>query len=253
MARASLFENAVDRIRGAFRRGRRGTGHRERHRKDGSAVHDVVFGANDGLVSNAALVAGVAGGASDPGVILLGGVAGLVAGTISMALGAYVSTKSQREHHQSEQARERWEVEHMREQEIEETRRIFRQKGVPEPLLEEVVEAVSRSPDQWVQLMMTDELGFPKDPPKPLLSALVMGLSFAAAAAVPVAPYFAAEGAAALIASFGLSGAALFGVGMWRASLGSGRTLRKGAEMVALAGAAVAAAYLIGSAVGVAV
>ena len=95
-------------------------------------------------------------------------------------------------------------------------------------------------------------MGFPKDPPKPLLSALVMGLSFAAAA-VPVAPYFAAEGAAALAASFALSGAALFAVGMWRALLGSGRTLRKGVEMVALAGAAVAAAYLIGRAVGVAV
>ncbi len=253
MAKPSALENAVDRIRGAFRLRRRGAGHRERHRRDGSAVHDVVFGANDGLVSNAALVAGVAGGTSDPAVILLGGVAGVVAGAISMALGAYISTKSQREHHQSEQAREHWEVEHMREQEVEETRRIFREKGITGPLLDEVVEAVSHNPDQWVQLMMTDELGFPKDPPKPALAAVVMGVSFAAAAIIPVAPYFFAEGTAALPASFALSGAALFAVGMWRASLGSGQALRKGIEMVVLAGAAVAAAYFIGRAVGVAV
>lgn len=253
MARVSLLEKTVDRIRSAVRPRRRGAGHRESHRRDGSVVHDVVFGANDGLVSNAALVAGVAGGTSNPAVIELGGVAGVVAGAISMALGAYISTKSQREHHQSEQARELWEVEHMREQEIEETRRIFRQKGVEGALLEEVVEAVSRNPDQWVQLMMTDELGLPKDPPKPLLAALVMGVSFAAAAVIPVAPYFVAEGGAALGASFGLSGAALFAVGTWRASLGSGRALRKGVEMVVLAGAAVAAAYFIGRAVGVAV
>ncbi|MDE2838602.1 MAG: VIT1/CCC1 transporter family protein [Chloroflexota bacterium] len=223
------------------------------HRTGGASIREVVFGANDGLVSNTALVAAVAGGTSDTGIIILGGVAGAVAGTISMALGAYVSTKSQRELHESEEAREFWEIEHMREDEIEETRRIFRLKGITGPLLDEVVDVVSRDHDQWVQLMMTEELGLPSKPPKPYLAASVMGVSFAFAAIVPVLPFFVAEGAAALAAAFVMSGVALFTVGAWRAALTQGNTLHKGAEMVVLAGIAVAAAYGIGTAVGVAV
>ena len=120
----------------------------QHHRSEGASVREVVFGANDGLVSNTALVAAVAGGTSDPAIIILGGIAGMVAGTISMALGAYVSTKSQRELHEAEEAREFWEIEHMREHELAETRRIFRLKGITGPLLDEVVEAVSRDHDQ---------------------------------------------------------------------------------------------------------
>lgn len=225
----------------------------QHHRTGGTSVREVVFGANDGLVSNTALVAAVAGGTSDPGIIILGGVAGAVAGTISMALGAYVSTKSQRELHESEEAREFWEIEHMREHELAETRRIFRLKGITGPLLDEVVDAVSRDHDQWVQLMMTEELGLPSKPPKPHLAASVMGVSFAFAAVIPVLPFFVAEGAAALAATFVMSGLALFAVGAWRATLSQGNMLRKGAEMVVLAGIAVAAAYLIGTAVGIAV
>ncbi len=223
------------------------------HRTGGAAVREVVFGANDGLVSNTALVAAVAGGTSDPGIIILGGIAGMVAGTISMALGAYVSTKSQRELYEYEEAREFWEIEHMREHELAETRRIFRLKGITEPLLDEVVEAVSRDHDQWVQLMMTEELGLPSKPPKPYLAASVMGVAFAFAAIVPVLPFFFAEGVAALVSTFIMSGIALFAVGAWRATLSQGNMLHKGTEMVVLAGIAVAAAYGIGTAVGIAV
>ncbi len=227
--------------------------HRETHRGEGFALRELVFGANDGLVSNTALVAGIAGGTSRPEVILLGGAAGMFAGAVSMALGAYVSTKSEREFREMEQARERWEIVHMREQELAETRRIFRLKGITGPLLDEVVDAVSKDHEQWVRLMMTDELGFPENPPRPTFSALLMGISFAVAAFFPVAPWLLLEGTPALAATFALSGAALFTVGALRASLTGGRMLQKGAEMMLLAGAAIAAAFFIGSALGVAV
>jgi VIT1/CCC1 family predicted Fe2+/Mn2+ transporter len=210
----------------------------------------VVFGANDGLVSNVALVAAVAGGTTDSKIIVLGGIAGLVAGAISMALGAYVSTKSEREFRDSEEARERWEIEHMRDQEIAETKRIFRLKGITGPLLDEVVDAVSRDQDQWVKLMMTEELGFPDQPPRPGISAVVMGIAFAVAAFFPVAPYLVLDDRSALAASIGFTGAALFAVGGWRASLSNGNALRSGIEMVMLAAAAVTAAYLVGVLVG---
>ena len=247
-----ILQRAMLRIRRVLGGSPSDAGHPEQHR-EGASVREVVFGANDGLVSNTALVAAVAGGTSDVSIIILGGVAGAVAGTISMALGAYVSTKSQRELHESEEAREFWEIEHMREHELAETRRIFRLKGITGPLLDEVVEAVSRDHDQWVKLMMTEELGLPSKPPKPHLAASVMGVSFAFAAVVPVLPFFFAEGATALAATFVVSGLALFAVGAWRATLSQGNMLRKGVEMVVLAGVAVAAAYGIGTAVGIAV
>jgi vacuolar iron transporter family protein len=220
---------------------------------EGSFLRELVFGANDGLVSNVALVAGVAGGTDNPNVILLGGVAGLVAGAISMSLGAYVSTKSEHEFRESEEQRERWEVDNMRDQELAETAHIFRLKGITGPLLDEVVEAVSRDHEQWIKLMMTEELGFPNEPPRPKVSAGIMGVAFSVGALFPVTPYFFLEGGAAFITSLSLTAAALFGVGALRASMTTGSMLRKGIEMVVLGGAAVAIANLIGRAVGVSV
>ena len=124
-----LIERTVGRVRRIIRPWtQRRHAHQEGHRGEGSTIREVVFGANDGLVSNVALVAGVAGGTNDPRIIVLSGVAGVGAGAISMALGAYVSTKSEREFRDSEEARELWEVENMRELELAETRRIFRLK-----------------------------------------------------------------------------------------------------------------------------
>lgn len=225
----------------------------EGHRPEGSWLRESVFGANDGLVSNVALVSGIAGGTGNADIILLGGVAGLVAGAISMALGAYISTKSEREFRDAEEARERWEIEHMREQELAETRQIFQLKGITGPLLDEIVDVVSRDHDQWIHLMMTDELGFPREVPRPVASAVIMGLAFAVAAFFPVAPYVFAEGSTAFGASLALSGVALFGIGAMRAWLTTGSLLFKGLEMVVLATAAVGVAFAIGQAVQVSV
>jgi len=214
-------------------------------------LREVVFGANDGLVSNVALVAGMAGATSNNELVLLAGLAGLVAGAISMALGAYVSTKSEREFREAEERRERYEVEHMRDQELAETRQIFRLKGITGPLLDEVVTAVSRDHEQWIQLMMREELGFAGEAPKPGFSAVIMGLAFAFAAAFPVLPFAFAGGMAGLGVSVGLTAFALFGIGAWRAALTGARVLPKAFEMVALAGLAVAASYGIGRLVGV--
>ncbi|MEX2431457.1 MAG: VIT1/CCC1 transporter family protein, partial [Dehalococcoidia bacterium] len=114
-----MLGTRLDRFRDTFRALRRAPQrHHERHSSGGGTLREVVFGANDGLVSNVALVAAVAGGTMESSFVLLAGTAGAVAGAISMALGAYISTKSEREFRDSEEARERWEVEHMREQEL---------------------------------------------------------------------------------------------------------------------------------------
>ena len=232
---------------------RSGTRPTEGHQIEGNFIREITFGANDGLVSNVALVAAIAGGTQNPSVILLGGVAGLVAGAVSMALGAYVSTKSEYEFRQSEEQRERWEIEHMREQELAETSHIFRLKGIPESLLDEITQAVSRDQEQWIKLMMTEELGFADQPPRPKISAMIMGVAFSAGAVFPVLPYFFGGGTPAFIASLSLTAAALFGVGAIRAAMTTGSTWRKGIEMVLLGGAAVAVANVIGRLVGVSI
>ena len=253
MSTGTIIDRAIRRVRRIVRPWIPRTGVRpsEGHRPEGNSLREIVFGANDGLVSNVALVGGVAGGTADPDIILLSGVAGLVAGAISMSLGAYVSTKSEGEFRDAEEQRERWEVEHMREQELAETRHIFRLKGITGPLLDEVVEAVSHDQEQWIKLMMTEELGFSNQPPRPRLSAAIMGLAFAVAAFFPVAPYLFLEGTAAFATSVSLTAVALLCVGALRAHLTTGSMLRKGLEMVVLAALAVVAANLIGRLVGV--
>ena len=216
-------------------------------------LRELVFGANDGLVSNVSLVAGVAGATSEAKTVLLAGVAGMVAGAISMSLGAYISTKSERELRESEERRERWEVDHMPREEQAEIRQIFRDKGISGPTLEAVVDQVTRNKEQWVRTMMQDELGFPELPPQPVLAALVMGFAFLIGAAFPVVPFLFSAGAGALVASIGATAAALFGVGAWRAYLTAGKVWRNALEMVALAAIAVVAANLIGRLVGVSI
>lgn len=223
----------------------------EKHRAGGTFLREVVFGANDGLVSNVSLVAGVAGATSDPKTVLLAGVASMVAGAVSMSLGAYVSTKSEREFRESEELRERWEIEHMPREERAEVRQIFQEKGITGETLDSVVDQVTQDKDQWVEAMMRDELGFAEVAPRPLLAAAVMGIAFLAGAAFPVVPFTFLEGNGALIASVGATAAALFGVGAWRAYLTTGNTWRKAIEMVGLAAVAVVAANLIGRLVGI--
>ncbi len=248
----SLWNTGVRRVRRIIRPWvSRRHDHDEDHPDEGAALREIVFGANDGLVSNVALVAGIAGGTSDPKIIILGGVAGLVAGSISMGLGAYVSTKSERDFRSSEEARERWEIEHLRDKEIDETKKIFSEKGIEEPLLTEVVNAIIKDHERWIKIMMTEELGFPDHPPRPIFSALVIGIAFALAASFPVIPYFFLNGQYALITSFFFTGAALFGIGSWRAVLSKGNAFINGAEMIALAGTGVAVAFFIGRLIGI--
>jgi VIT1/CCC1 family predicted Fe2+/Mn2+ transporter len=250
-----MLVRALSRVRGMLQPWTERPGPRpsEGHRPEGSWLRETVFGANDGLVSNVALVSGIAGGTGNPDFILLGGIAGLVAGAISMSLGAYISTKSEREFRDAEEKRERWEIENMREQELAETRQIFRLKGITGPLLDEVVDVVSRDHDQWIRLMMTDELGFSHAAPRPVVSAMIMGVAFAIAAFFPVVPYIFTEGSMALGTSLALSGVALFSVGALRAWITTGSMLFKGVEMVVLAAAAVGIAFAIGQAVDVSV
>jgi len=222
----------------------------EGHRPEGNLIREVIFGANDGFVSNIALVGALAGATNDPKIIVLGGIAGLTAGALSMGLGAYISSKSEKEFREAEERRERWEIEHMRDLEIAETRNIFIAKGLSGALLDEVVAVVTSDPDKWVDLMMTEELGFPDSAPKPKTNAIVMALSFAFAAFSPVAPFIFLEGQIALALSVIGTAIALICLSAWRSYLTSGKFFKQAFEMLFLAAIAVIASNIIGRLVG---
>ncbi len=223
----------------------------ERHPAGGGTLREVVFGANDGLISSLALVSGMAGATTSRGAILLAGLAGVVAGTVSMALGAYISTKSVREFRDSEERRERYEIAHLPALERAELAEIYRRKGFAGAELERVLDRLTETPERWLQIMMSEELGFAGEVLNPYVAAAVMGAAFAVGGMVPVCSYFVSSGTVALAFSAGLTAIGLFGVGWWRGTLvGRGR-LGKGTEMILLGALSFALSYLIGWFIGV--
>jgi VIT1/CCC1 family predicted Fe2+/Mn2+ transporter len=224
-----------------------------RHRTSaGGSLRAAVFGANDGLVSNFALIMGVAGGTGDPGVILLAGVAGLVAGAGSMAAGEWVSVRSQRELFEREIAVERWELQEFPEDERRELELIYRAKGLDEGTARQLVDRIMADPEVALDTLVREELGLnPNDLGSPWSAAISSFLAFATGALVPLLPFLFTVGVGAIIASGVLSALALTGVGA-AISVFTGRSAwRSGLRMVAIGGGAAAITYLIGSLVGV--
>lgn len=223
------------------------------HRIEGTWIRDATLGANDGLVSVLTLLAGVAGAEVTGSTVLIAGLAGLVAGAISMGVGAYVSAKAYRSYYRAELRKE---VEEMREKpdvEREEIREIYRDRGFEGELLERVVETITSNPRTWLKVMMSEELGLSPAFGKPASAAAVMFLAFLAGGIVPVAPFIFWEGGTALVSAFALTAVALMVAGGLRSKYTGERPFVAGIELVAMAAIGFGAAHLIGRLVGVVV
>lgn len=226
-----------------------------RHRTGaGGALRAAVFGVNDGLVSNLALVMGVAGGSDSGGIVLLAGVAGLLAGAFSMAAGEWISVRSQREMYEREIAVEAEELRAFPEEEREELSLIYQAKGVPAAAAGALAAQIMENPDTALDTLVREELGLdPGDLGSATVASLSSFASFALGAFVPVIPFLVGEGAAALAAAAGLAAVALFGVGILTSVFTARPPLRAGVRMVVVGALAAGVTYVVGSAVGVAV
>ena len=224
-----------------------------RHRGGlGGNLRATVFGVNDGLVSNASLVLGVAGAAAPDPFVLVSGVAGLLAGALSMAAGEYVSVRSQREMYEYQIALEREEIAEYPEEEAEELALIYEARGVALAQAREVSQALLARPDQALDVLAREELGLnPENLGSPWGAATASFLSFAVGAAVPLVPFLVnMSGHRAIVAAAAVTGIALFAVGL-ALSLFTGRQALKGAlRMVLIGGGAGALAFLVGRALG---
>ncbi|MBK7608050.1 MAG: VIT1/CCC1 transporter family protein [Saprospiraceae bacterium] len=165
--------------------------HVESHLKSSQALSDVVIGMSDGLTVPFALAAGLSGAVDTSSIILIAGIAEIAAGSIAMGLGGYLAGKTEQEHYQSERKREYYEIEHLRQREIEETKEFFAHLGLSEELQNRATEEISQNPDRWVDFMMKYELDLEApDPRRATKSALNIGLAYIAGGIIPLSPYF---------------------------------------------------------------
>jgi vacuolar iron transporter family protein len=227
-----------------------------RHRGGlGGNLRATVFGVNDGLISNASLVLGVAGASAPGSFVLVSGVAGLLAGALSMAAGEYVSVRSQREMYEYQIALEREEIAEYPEEEAEELALIYEARGVALAQAREVSQALLARPDQALDVLAREELGLnPENLGSPWGAATASFVSFATGAAVPLIPFLIDIRAShALTATAVLTAIALFGVGL-ALSLFTGRQALRGAlRMVLIGGGAGTLAFFVGRALGAAI
>ena len=224
-----------------------------RHRGVGSGgnLRAAVFGANDGLVSNTSLIMGVAGAAAEPGLILTAGVAGLLAGALSMAAGEYVSMRSQRELYEYQIGLEREELEQYPDEEAEELALIYQARGMPIDEARTVARKMLQDPEHALDTLAREELGLnPDDLGSPWGAAIFSFLSFTAGAVIPLAPFMLRLGQPVLVAA-ALAGVALFAVGASLSLFTGHGALRAGARMLLIGAGSGAVTYAIGSLLGV--
>ncbi|NJD27349.1 MAG: hypothetical protein FIA92_03530 [Chloroflexi bacterium] len=217
-----------------------------------SVLRPIVFGANDGLVSNLALVMGVAGATSDPAFIVLAGIAGLIAGAFSMGVGEYISVQSQRELLDYQIAFQRKQLREAPEQERAILAGLYLERGFSQDEANRFCDAVFDEEDHAVRLLIFEEVGLDE---RSIGSPLVAGggsfVAFTLGAFVPLLPYLLLAGAPAFAGSLGLSLVALALLGTGIAIL-TRRPIPYGAiRQVLLGGAAAAVTYGGGTLLGV--
>ncbi|MFN4223890.1 MAG: VIT1/CCC1 transporter family protein [Fervidobacterium nodosum] len=219
--------------------------------EQGKYIGQAVYGASDGIVTTFAAISGVAGANLSPKVALIVGLANLFADGISMAIGDYLSEKSEKDYLAAERERERWEVEHMPEAEKHEIREIYKRKGLSGEKLDKLVDAITSDKDLWVETMLHEELGLFEDDSSPLKSALVTFFAFIIAGFMPLIAYvFASQwnflANNQFLISCIITGITLFAVGALRQIVTGVKWFIGGFEMLMIGGLSATVAYLIG-------
>ncbi len=225
------------------------------HRSDRSgALRAGVFGVSDGLVSNTSLVMGFAGSGSSRSAILLAGVAGLLAGSFSMAAGEYVSVTSQRETYEREIAMEARELEEKPEEERDELALLYRAKGLSREDARSLADTILQDKQVALDTLSREELGLdPDELGSPWAAATSSMLAFALGALVVVLPYLFGGGTAALVVAIGLSVLAMLAVGTFLGTMNRRPIVRSALRQLLVGGVAALVTFVVGRLIGVSV
>jgi VIT1/CCC1 family predicted Fe2+/Mn2+ transporter len=222
------------------------------HRGGGGNLRPAIFGVNDGLVSNASLILGMVGASASTGTVLATGIAGLLAGALSMAAGEFVSVRSQREMFEYQIGLEADELKEYPEAEAEELALIYAARGMPLEEARIFAHRLVTDPKQALDVLAREELGLnPNDLGSPMGAATFSFIAFTLGALVPLLPFFFGL----VLPSAAYAGAAAAGLGLFGTgaslSLFTGRNaLTGGLRMLAIGGGAGAVTFMIGSLIG---
>lgn len=226
---------------------------RERwHGRGGSWVADAIYGVNDGLGAVFGIVSGVAGATNNQQhIVLISGLAGMMASSLSMGAGAYLAVKSEREVYEAEIAREKAEVEENPEEEIEEMALFYQLQGFNAEEAQRMAEKLAEQPEQMVQAMAQSELGLSQQHfGSPWKSSFSAALSTAIGAFIPIIPFFFMSGISAVVAAFGISILAHFAVGALKSVITIRSWWASGLEMTVVGVIEAVVTYGLGLAFG---
>jgi VIT1/CCC1 family predicted Fe2+/Mn2+ transporter len=221
--------------------------HTEEHTHEGVSVRDVILGVSDGLTVPFALAAGLSGAVASNFIVFLAGVAEMLAGGIAMGLGGYLSERSHAEIYAKELEREHREVDDLPEEEKREVREIWKARGYTGSELDQLVEAIIKDRQRWVDFMMREELGLVEPAPGAAYkTSLTIGVSYVIGAFVPLFPFLlplTIHGALAVSSVTTLT--ALLLVGIFKSRFTGGTWWRNGIETMLTGAAAAGAAYVL--------
>lgn len=217
----------------------------ELHR--GRYLGDFVYGANDGIITTFAVVAGAAGAAFSVGTIIVLGLANLFADGISMGLSNFLALRSKRDFERGERAKEEMEIEKFPDIERGEVREILERWGVPEAHMEPVIEGITKNKKKWVDLMMIEELGIIEgEDGSPIAHGGMTFLAFFIAGSMPLLQYVFGIRGDQFVISIIATGVSLFIVGALRSLVTRRSWFKSGLEMLGIGTLAAVAAYGVG-------
>jgi vacuolar iron transporter family protein len=230
-------------------------GDEEWHGSGIESIRNVIYGVNDGLTATLGVLAGVGGATVNPRVVLIGGLSAMVASAVSMAGGAYLSSKSQREVYEGQLAREAAEIEAMPDLERAELVKIYRSKGLTPDEARTIVARITADKKVWLETQAREELGLDVAQfENPVREGVVAGVSTLVGGVIPVVGYLGGRalvgatfsGIAALIIAFVVCAVFLFSIGSARSFFTGKAGVRSGLEMLAVGTAVAALTYVVG-------
>ena len=210
-------------------------------------LREVVFGAQDGLLSTVALVVSLAVALDNHTAVIVAGLAAAAAGMISMATGAFLGSRAEQDVRRAEIAREAREIEEKPGEELAELVVIFQREGRTYEEAQELADEVAQDKELWLNTLLEKELGIsPEDTTNPVKDAITMGLSFAAAAIVPIIPFVLFDGRVAISVSVAAALLGLFILGSWKGRLVQKTPILQGLEILGIGAVSAGIGFALG-------
>ncbi|MEK6936969.1 MAG: VIT1/CCC1 transporter family protein [Nanoarchaeota archaeon] len=214
--------------------------------KQGNLLREFIFGLNDGLVSTLSLLAGLTGALISNNIIILGGLAEIVAGSISMGLGAYISTKSEEEYYKSKIEKERKSIEDIPNIEIKELKDLYRKKGFNQKEINLIVSKITKHKATWLDILIHEKIGIGENFEDPKIMGLTNGLSFIIGGLFPILPFFVSQFQNPLLIGTIFALIVLFIIGALKSKTTGKNWLTSGLELSFICLLAASLSYLAG-------